>query len=109
MKKSVLFLVIFMAFFNLKLEASHIVGGEFEFIFSGRGYIYNVNMNMYYDELNAEIGLLDEDLDILISVFDKKNNISVRVIKLTRISKDFINFSFFYYLVSYFSSFCKTL
>lgn len=93
MKKSVLFLVIFMAFFNLKLEASHIVGGEFEFIFSGRGYIYNVNMNMYYDELNAEIGLLDEDLDILISVFDKKNNISVRVIKLTRISKDFINYS----------------
>ncbi len=93
MKKSILFLLFFAVFSISKNDASHIVGGEFEFIFSGRGYIYNVNMNMYYDEINAEVGLLNEDLEIKLYIFDKKNNKDVREFKLNRKSANFITYS----------------
>ena len=93
MKKCILFLSIFIGFYSSQIHASHIVGGEFELIFSGRGYLYNVNMNMYYDEINAEPGLLGEDLSIKILVFDKATNLSVREFVLTRVSINFITYS----------------
>jgi hypothetical protein len=93
MKKSVLFLAVFLVVFVSKVNASHIVGGEFELLYSGKGYVYNVFMNMYFDDINAQAGLIDGDLTITIGVFSKATNIMVKTLDLKRQSANLISYN----------------
>jgi gliding motility-associated-like protein len=93
MKKSLVFLTFFLTFFSSKINASHIVGGELGLVYSGRGYVYNAFMNMYFDDINAVPGLLESDLTINIIVYNKATNKAERVFQLKRITNDFISYS----------------
>ncbi|HVD99585.1 MAG TPA: gliding motility-associated C-terminal domain-containing protein [Cytophagaceae bacterium] len=93
MGKKILFALFFLAFFCHKISASHIVGGEFQVTYTGKGNLYAVYMNMYYDDINAEQGLLSNDLTINILVFSKATNNDVRSFQLKRISTDYITYT----------------
>jgi hypothetical protein len=93
MLKRIIFFVILTVFCTLKIKASHIVGGEFKVSYSGNGYIYNVYLNMYYDDLNAEPELINADLTIDISIFNKTSNGRVKTFQLRRTSAGLISYN----------------
>jgi hypothetical protein len=93
MKKSILFLVIFLVAFISKINASHIVGGEFQLLYSGKAYFYTINMNMYFDDINAQAGLIDGDLTITIGVFSKATNDRIKTVDIKRLSDNLISYS----------------
>jgi len=93
MAKKFYFLGILLSFFFLHSRATHIVGGEFQLVYSGTGTIYNLYMKMYYDDLNAQSGLLDGDLVINASVFSKATNIRQRNIEIRRTSADLFTYN----------------
>ena len=96
MKNRLLFLILFFASFFTEIKASHIVGGNFEMVYSGRGYFYNVYMDMFYDDINAAAGLLDADLTINIVVYSKATNNYIKDFQLVRPkadNSDFITYS----------------
>lgn len=93
--------------------ASHIVGGEFEFIFRGIQpasgfYRYNLGLILYFDEINGNPGA--KDLSVTIRIFRKRDNFPMRTVTLSLInetdvqykkpqcsSNDFIRTDRFYY------------
>ncbi len=93
MRNKLVFLLFFLLFFCQKIKASHIVGGEFQVNYSGQAYIYNVNLNMYYDDINANDGLLNTDININVSIFEKSSNLTVKTFQLTRQSYGLIDYT----------------
>lgn len=93
MQKRILFFFFLVFFLGQKMDASHIVGGEFRVVYSGNGYLYNVYLNMYYDDINAESGLINEDLTIDVSIFNKSNNNRERTFQLKRNSANLISYT----------------
>ncbi|MCU0428943.1 MAG: gliding motility-associated C-terminal domain-containing protein [Cytophagaceae bacterium] len=77
----------------VSLQASHIVGGEFELVYTGRDAVYQVRLNMYYDDINAEPSLVESDITITVGVFSKFNNALVRTLVITRQSNTFVNYT----------------
>jgi hypothetical protein len=84
MKNKILFLALFFVFIFSHIKSSHIVGGNFEMEFTGRGYLHNIYMNMYFDKHNANPGLIDADIDINVRIFSKATNAFVKNVKLHR-------------------------
>jgi gliding motility-associated-like protein len=72
-------------------KASHIVGGEFEVFLNPRGSSYTINMNQYFDELSAGVGLLESDQKISIGVYEKGTNVLATTVTLSLISWNFIS------------------
>lgn len=68
MKKIILILMCLWAF---PVAASHIVGGEFEIIHIS-GIQYRINLILYFDELNGNIGARDPSVDA--RIFRKRDN-----------------------------------
>ena len=93
MRKSILLILFFASFFTAEINASHIVGGEFQIQYTGKGYLYNVYLNLYFDDINAQTGLLESDLTIYPRVFNKTNNAFVKDVTLKRTSSGFINYT----------------
>ena len=93
MRKSFTWLVFLSFFICLQSNASHIVGGEFQLKFK-RGYNYELILRMYYDDINAQPGLLNQDLTIIVAIYRKSDNqlMTPKGIQLKRISTDFINY-----------------
>lgn len=61
---------------SVPVMATHIVGGEFEFVFKGvttTGYHrYNLGMILYFDKRNGNPGALD--FEVIVRVFRKRDN-----------------------------------
>jgi hypothetical protein len=90
------FFLIFIGIFFISigtLHATHIAGGDFSLVYSGRGYVYQVNMNMYYDDINADPLLLDADQVINVAIFSKASNTRIRLLELRRTSNNFMSYS----------------
>lgn len=68
MKKLILFLMCLWAF---PAAASHIVGGEFEIVHIS-GDNYRINLILYFDELNGNLGARDPKVDA--RIFRKRDN-----------------------------------
>ncbi len=86
----------FLLFFSfiLDVRASHIVGGEFNLAWKGRGPNYLLTLNMYYDEINADktVNLIGQAITAVI--YEKGTNAFVREVYMTLDSKDnFIDYS----------------
>jgi hypothetical protein len=84
-------LIIFISFCSV--TASHIVGGEFQLKLK-RGYNYTLSLRMYYDDINAEPGLLNDDLYINVAIYEKNTNRFIRVANLPRISSNLISYKY---------------
>ncbi len=91
MKKLLSVLLLFCI--SLSVKASHIVGGEFQ-LYWKQGYNYALEMNFYYDDINAAAGLLGEDLTIEVDIYEKVTNIRKDRVMLKRISDGFIGYQY---------------
>src|SRR6267378_2946234 len=74
----------------LPVYASHIVGGEFELIHIS-GYTYQLNMVLYFDDINGLPRALDDT--VRVSFFRKKDNASMGSLLLHRISRTRVNYT----------------
>ncbi len=68
----------------LPVYASHIVGGEFELLHLS-GYSYQLNMILYFDDINGNPGALDQT--VTVSFFQKSNNAFITNLTLPLISR----------------------
>jgi gliding motility-associated-like protein len=75
--------------------ASHIVGGEFQLKVK-RGYNYELILRMYFDDINANAGLINDDKIITVAIYRKSDNQLMTPapngIKLKQISNNFISY-----------------
>lgn len=79
-----IFILLFLT--TSSVWATHIVGGEFSLLWKGRGYNYQLSLNVYYDDIHADDGLLGTDLIIYADVFEKGTNKQVQTFQLPRVS-----------------------
>src|SRR5690349_18311224 len=83
MKRLLLVFVFLISFCCAK--ASHIVGGEFEFLYIS-GNTYRINMILYFDEINGSSAA--EDATVTIRIFRKRDNfIVLNALTLLKISR----------------------
>lgn len=68
----------------LPVYASHIVGGEFELIHVS-GYTYQMNMILYFDDLNGSPGALDTK--VTVSFYRKRDNAFMTSLDLPLVSR----------------------
>lgn len=74
------------------LMASHIVGGEFEFVYKGVQtssgfYRYNISLLLYFDRINGSPGALDAS--VTVRIFRKRDNaIMVNALQLSLIDRN---------------------
>lgn len=71
-------------------QATHIVGGDLQLVYTGQDNYYKVNMKMYFDDIHADPSLLYDDLTIHPSVYRKVDNAFITNVELTRDNIDFI-------------------
>ncbi|MFL5731309.1 MAG: gliding motility-associated C-terminal domain-containing protein [Cytophagaceae bacterium] len=93
MNKSFTGLVLLIFFICFQSQASHIVGGEFQLKYK-RGYNYEIILRMYFDDINAQAGLLTSDIEIDVAIYQKSNNflMTPHGIKLKQVSNNFIGY-----------------
>ncbi|MBC7554293.1 MAG: gliding motility-associated C-terminal domain-containing protein [Taibaiella sp.] len=78
-------ILIFLFVCNLQAKASHIVGGEVTYKFTGvvaGGNRYEISLVIYQDCLNGQIGAIDMDNPAYLSVFDTGTSTGIRRIYL---------------------------
>jgi gliding motility-associated-like protein len=85
--------LVLLFFLCIQSHASHIVGGEFQLKYK-RGYNYEIILRMYFDDINAQTGLINDDIEITVAIYQKSNNqlMTPKGVKLKRISFDFIGY-----------------
>jgi gliding motility-associated-like protein len=93
MKKFYLPLVITCLLFivHITAYATHIVGGEFALISKGRGSIYELSLNLYFDDIYGNRGA--EDVRIIAAIYSKKNNVLITTVILNRIASQQVNYT----------------
>jgi gliding motility-associated-like protein len=96
MRKGYLYAILILLSIGT-VQASHIVGGEFQ-LKAKRGYNYELVLRMYYDDINAAPGLLNADLTINVAIYKKVPNgftNPVDIISMTRDPNiDFIHYNY---------------
>ncbi|GHN00510.1 hypothetical protein WSM22_19990 [Cytophagales bacterium WSM2-2] len=87
MKKSFFVSLLLIA---LPVYASHIVGGEFELLHIA-GYSYQLNMVLYFDDINGNPGALDQIVNA--SVYRKRDNFPISGFTLSLVSRTRVAYS----------------
>ena len=85
-RRTVLVLLLFIV---SKSFASHIVGGEFELIYTG-GNIYRLNLIIYFDVVNGNAGARDNQA--LVRIFRKSDNATMMDVNLPFISQTRVDY-----------------
>src|SRR6185369_16262898 len=86
--KKFLFALLLMVV--LPVYASHIVGGEFELIHLN-GYNYQLNMILYFDDINGVPGALDQS--VTVSFYRKKDNAFITSLTLPKITRTPVSYT----------------
>lgn len=85
------FLLVVLCLLAGPLMASHIVGGEFEFVYQGIHtssgfYRYNISLLLYFDQINGSPGALDGS--VTVRIFRKRDNaIMVNALRLDLVDR----------------------
>ncbi len=87
MKKFLLALLLMIV---LPVYASHIVGGEFELLHLS-GYSYQLNMILYFDDINGNPGA--EDQNVTVSFYRKRDNAFMTNLTLPLISRTPVSYT----------------
>jgi len=80
-RKSLFVLLLLVVF---PVYASHIVGGEFELIHIS-GYTYQMNMILYFDDINGNPGALDASVNV--AFYRKRDNALITTLTLPLITR----------------------
>jgi gliding motility-associated-like protein len=92
MKRICLFILL-LILTQFKLYASHIVGGEFQ-LKVRRGFNYTLSLRMYFDDIHADPGLINDDFNINVAIYEKTTNQFITTVFLPRVSADLINYKY---------------
>ncbi len=84
------FLFALLLMIVLPVYASHIVGGEFELIHLN-GYNYQLNMILYFDDLNGAPRALDNN--VVVSFYRKRDNVFITNLTLPLISRTPVSYT----------------
>src|SRR6185369_16207610 len=84
------FLCALLLLVVLPVFASHIVGGEFELIHIS-GYNYQLNMILYFDDINGNPGALDNT--VTVTFYSKRNNAFVGNVLLNLMSRTAVSYT----------------
>lgn len=85
-------IMLFIMLASSAAWATHIVGGEFEFVHM-KDYTYNLSMNLYFDDVNGNPLIKEQDLSVLVYIYRKRDNTVVNTITLPRISITPVNYT----------------
>jgi len=88
MKKALVFLILLIV--PLLGTASHIVGGEFELVHIS-GFLYRLNMVLYFDEFNGQPGAKDQSA--IVRIFRKFDNAGIMNVSLPLISSKAVSYT----------------
>lgn len=86
--KKLLFSLLLMVV--LPVYASHIVGGEFELLHLS-GYNYQLNMILYFDDVNGDPGA--QDASVTVSFFRKRDNVFITSLELPLVTRDPVSYT----------------
>jgi hypothetical protein len=84
------FLFALLVMIVVPVYASHIVGGEFELIHIS-GYNYQLNMILYFDDINGNPGALDGS--VTVSFYRKKDNAFITNLTLPMLTRDPVSYT----------------
>ncbi len=73
------------------LQATHIVGGEIEFVRVAK-YTYDIRLIQYFDQINGAPGAEDDNVNV--GIFSKSINSLIDTFLLPKTSVDFVQYSF---------------
>ncbi|MFC2123717.1 gliding motility-associated C-terminal domain-containing protein [Bacteroidota bacterium] len=88
--KNLLLSVLVFMFSTCSIMATHIVGGEFELIHLD-GYLYQLNLIQYFDNINGDPGA--EDTEIFARIFRKRDNYPMALVTLTNTGYTFVPYT----------------
>jgi hypothetical protein len=74
----------------LPVYASHIVGGEFELLHLS-GYTYQLNMILYFDDVNGDPGAQDPNASV--SFYRKRDNVFITSLLLPLVSRNPVSYT----------------
>ncbi len=89
MKKCLLSLLLCFVFLKT-IEASHIVGGEFELRHIG-DFQYQLNLIQYFDDVNGDPEA--EDIDARVHIFRKSDNAFMMEVRLRNVGSEFVDYT----------------
>jgi gliding motility-associated-like protein len=91
--KHVYITILLLIFTFTSTFATHIVGGEFELqVVKGQtGISHRLNMNLYFDDINGQVGALDQT--VTVGFFSKRTNTLKGYVSLPIVSNGLINFT----------------
>mgnify|MGYP000559491767 CR=1 FL=1 len=87
-------LVILLSIFTFTSAfATHIVGGEIELsVVKGQiNVTHKLNLNLYFDDINGQIGAVDQTLNV--GIFRKKDNLLIGYATLPLVSNNLISYT----------------
>ncbi len=91
--KSFLLSFILLIFALTPARATHIVGGEIELsVVKGQaGKTHKLNLNLYFDDINGQIGAVDQTLNL--GIFRKSDNFLMGYANLPLVSNNLISYT----------------
>ena len=87
-------LIILLSIFTFTSAfATHIVGGEIELsVVKGQTNVtHKLNLNLYFDDINGQIGAVDQTLNL--GIFRKKDNLLIGYATLPLVSNNLISYT----------------
>ena len=84
--------LVFLVLTAWKAQATHIVGGEIGMRFV-QGNVYAFSLTVYYDALNADPAVINDDPTATLNIFSRTTNRLIRRITLPRISNELVNYT----------------
>ncbi len=84
--------LVFWASVALPAAATHIVGGEIGMRFL-QGNVYNFTLNVYYDAINADPAVINDDPTVSLNIYSRTTNRFIRSVVLPRIADELIPYS----------------
>ncbi len=79
-------------FFSGKVIGTHIVGGEFEMVHRS-GYNYDINLVLYFDDVNGEPSILQRENSLTAYIYSKRDDRFIRTVTLVKTSTTFVPYT----------------
>ena len=85
-------LVLSFSLFSGEVIGTHIVGGEFEMVHQS-GYDYTFNLIIYFDDVNGNRIILQDEFSLTALIYRKSDNALMRSVTLNKISTTFVPYT----------------
>lgn len=85
-------ILLFLFLLSEKVVGTHIVGGEFEMIHQ-RGFDYTFNLIIYFDDVNGNPTILEQENSVTAFIYRKRDNALIRSVTMNKVSTTFVPYT----------------